>query len=181
MTTPELTEKIVRYLCISCEQIVRLDLSEEIQTSSSTARPKIPHATRILVVDDSPSFLEMVEILLTKAGFEVFFANDGAEGLKKIAEEHPDAILLDLLMPKMSGFEVLRALKTSHHYKNYKHIPVLVTSGAYNQAESQILHDLGANGFISKDAIPEFLVYRIKKLLERTDKIPKPQLPLINP
>ena len=181
MTTPEMKEKIVRYLCLSCEQIVRLDLSDEIQTSSSTTHPRISHATRILVVDDAPPFLRIAEDLLLKAGFEVVTAQDGAEGLKKISEEHPDAVVLDLLMPKMSGFEVLRALKTSHHYKNYRHIPVLVTSSAYNQAESQILHDLGANGFISKDAIPEFLIYRIKKLLERTDKIPRPQLPLMNP
>ncbi len=181
MTTPEIKEKIIRYLCLSCEQIVRLDLTDEIQTSSSTTRPRISHATRILVVDDALPFLRIIQDLLSKAGFEVVIAQDGAEGLKKIAEEHPDAIVLDLLMPKMSGFEVLRALKTSHHYKNYKHIPVLVTSAAYNQAESQILHDLGANGFISKDAIPEFLIYRINKLLERTDRIPRPQLPLANP
>ncbi len=181
LTTPEMKEKTIRYLCLSCEQIVRLNLSDEIQTSSSTTTPRTSHTTRILVIDDTVPFLKIAQELLSKAGFEVVTAQDGAEGLRKISEEHPDVIVLDLLMPKMSGFEVLRALKTSHHYKNYKHIPVLVTSAAYNQAESQILHDLGANGFISKDAIPEFLTYRIKKLLERTDKIPRPQMPLVSP
>jgi CheY-like chemotaxis protein/DNA-directed RNA polymerase subunit RPC12/RpoP len=181
MTTPtaDSADKIVRYLCLGCEQIVRLDIvSDEIQTSSSAARPQLSHATRILVVDDNMSFLQIAEHLLTNAGFLVITAQDGNEALKKISEEHPDAILMDLVMPRMSGFEVLRTLRTNNHYKNFKHIPVLVTSAAYNPAESQLLHDLGASGFISKDAIPEFLVYRIKKLLERTDKIPKPQLPI---
>ena len=181
MTTPQVTEKIVRYLCLGCEQIVNLDLvSDEIQTSSSTTRPRMTHATRVLVIDDSPSFLKIAESLLIKEGFEVITAQDGAEGLKKISDEHPDAIVLDLFMPKMSGFEVLRTLKTSSHLKNYRNIPVLITSAAYNQAESQILNDMGANGFIHKDAIPEFLTYRIKKLLERTDKFLKPQLPISN-
>jgi len=179
MTTPtsNRSEKIVRYLCLGCEQIVRLDLvTDEIQTSSSVVRPQVSHSTRILVVDDTTAFLLIAEHLLKKEGFVVITAQDGAEALKKISEEHPDAVILDLFMPKMSGFEVLRALRTSNRYKNFRHIPVLITSAMYNPAESQLLHDLDANGFISKDAIPEFLVYRIKKILERTDKIPKPQL-----
>ena len=177
LTTPDTSEKIVRYLCLGCEQIVRLDLvSDEIQTSSATSHPITSHATRVLVIDDTETFLKAAQQLLTKEGFEVITAQDGAEGLKKISEEHPDVIVLDLLMPKMSGFEVLRTLKTNNYYKNHKHIPVLITSAQYNPAESQILNDMGANGFISKDSVPEFLTYRVKKLLERTDKIPKPKL-----
>ena len=181
MTTPTAgnADKIVRYFCLGCEQIVRLDIvSDEIQTSSSVARPQLSLATRILVVDDTAAFLKIAEHLLTNAGFHVITAQDGADALKKISEEHPDAVLLDLFMPKMSGFEVLRAIRTNSHYKNFRHIPVLITSAVYNPAESELLRDLDAAGFISKDAIPEFLVYRIKKILERTDKIPRPQLPV---
>ena len=182
MSTPDLKEKIVRYLCLGCEQIVRLDLvSDEIQTSSSTTRPRLDHATRVLVIDDAGAFLKIAEELLTKEGFEVVTAQDGEEGLKKISEEHPDVIVLDLVMPKMTGFEVLRTLKTNSHYKNYKNIPVLISSETYNPAESQILNDMGANGFISKESFPEFLTYRIKKLLERTDKVLRPQIPISKP
>lgn len=178
MPTPDLKEKIVRYLCLGCEQIVRLDLvSDEIQTSSSTSRPQLSHAIRVLVIDDAGEFLKLAERLLVEKGFEVITAQDGAEGLKKISEEHPDVIVLDLMMPRMSGFEVLRTLKTNSYYKNQKQTPVLVTSSSYNPAESQLLIDMGANGFMSKDSVPEFLIYRINKLLERTDKIPKPRLP----
>jgi CheY-like chemotaxis protein/DNA-directed RNA polymerase subunit RPC12/RpoP len=179
MTTPDFKEKMIRYLCLGCEQIVRLDLfSDEIQTSSSTSRPNLSHAIRVLVIDDAGAFLKQTEELLVKEGFEVITAQDGAEGLKKVSSEHPDVIVLDLMMPKMTGFEVLRTLKTNNYYKNHKHTPVLITSATYNPAESQILNEMGANGFISKDSVPEFLTYRIRKLLERTDKIPKPKIPL---
>jgi CheY-like chemotaxis protein len=176
MNTPSLdtAEKIVRYFCLGCEQIVKLDtVADEIQTSSSVSRPQLSHSTRILVVDDTVSFLKLAEQLLIEAGFVVITAQDGTEALKKISEEHPDAILLDLFMPKMSGFEVLRAIRTNNHYKNFRQIPILVTSAAYNPAESQLLRDLDADGFISKDAISEFLIYRIKKILQRSDKIPR--------
>jgi CheY-like chemotaxis protein/DNA-directed RNA polymerase subunit RPC12/RpoP len=182
MATPELKDKVVRYLCLTCEKIVRLDLvSDEIQTSSSTTRPQLSHATCVLVIDDAPAFMQIVEHILTKEGYEVVKAQDGIEGLKKITEEHPDAILLDLFMPRMSGFEFLRELRTNNHYRNYRHIPVLVTSAAYNPAESQILSDLGAAGFISKDSIQDALAYRIKRVLERTDKIKRSPLPFSNP
>src|SRR5688572_1971861 len=87
MTTPDLKEKTIRYLCLGCEQIVRLDLvSDEIQTSSSTTRPQLSHATRVLVIDDAGAFLKLAEDLLVKAGYEVITAQDGADGLKKISE-----------------------------------------------------------------------------------------------
>jgi CheY-like chemotaxis protein len=172
-------EQIVRYFCSGCEKIVRLDIvSDEIQTSSAVSRPQISHSIRILVVDDTVSFLKLAEVLLSKEGYVVISAQDGVEALRKLTEEHPDAILLDLFMPKMSGFEVLRAIRTNNHFKSFRRIPVLVTSAAYNPAESQLLHDLEADGFINKDAISEFLIYRMRKILERSDKIPKSQLPL---
>ena len=169
MVTPEFRDKTVRYLCQACEQIVSLDLfSDEIQTSSSPAKPEVPHTARILVVDDALSFQKLAQTILAREGYSVVLASDGIEALKKITEEHPDAMLLDLFMPKMSGFEVLRTLRTSNGYKNFKNLPVLVTSGSYNPAEIEILHDLGANGYISKEAISDFLVYRIRRILPKT-------------
>ena len=85
--------------------------------------------------------------------------------LKKISEERPDVILLDLFMPQMTGFEVLKTLKTSAGHKNLRNIPVLVTSGVYKPAEVELIHDLGASGFISKESVPTLLAYRIRKLL----------------
>jgi len=157
----------VRYLCQECEQIVMIDLIKDVIPTSSAAdsAAETAHEYRILVADDTDSFLRVVEDLLTKEGFIVVTAKDGMDALKKVNEQRPDAIVLDLFMPNMTGFEVLKTLKTSTGYKHLRNIPVLVTSGVYKAAEVQMIHDLGASGFISKEAVPELLAYRLKKLL----------------
>lgn len=162
-----LKDKLVRYLCRECEKIVMIDLEADVIPSSSTSdrTDKTLRPMRIVVADDSHAFVEIVQDLLKKEGYVVIGAHDGADALKKIAENRPDMILLDLFMPNLSGFEVLKALKTNPGYKNFRNIPVLVTSGVYKPAEVEMIHELGAGGFISKEAVPEFLAYRIKKLL----------------
>lgn len=162
-----LKDKLVRYLCRECEKIVMIDLVADVIPSSSTSdrTDKTLRPMRIVVADDSHAFIEIVEDALKKEGYVVVAAHDGVEALKKIAENRPDMILLDLFMPNLSGFEVLKALKTNAGYKNFRNIPVLVTSGVYKPAEVEMIHELGASGFISKEAVPELLVYRIKKLL----------------
>jgi len=162
-----LKEKLVRYLCRECEKIVMIDLVGDVIPSSSTSdrTDKVLRPSRILVADDTQGFVALVEDLMKKEGFIVISARDGAEALKKITETRPDVILLDLFMPNLSGFEVLKALKTNAGYKNFRNIPVLVTSGVYKPAEVEMIHEIGASGFISKEAVPEFLAYRIRKLL----------------
>jgi len=66
---------------------------------------------RVLVVDDQIEMLEMLKIILTAAGFEVIPALDGASGLRSAYQNHPDAILLDIMMPGMDGFEVCRRMR----------------------------------------------------------------------
>lgn len=163
---PETHDNTVRYLCSSCEQIVMINLLEdEVPTSSSAPHPPVPKAKRILIADDSAVFLQLVKDLLEEQGFSVLTAHDGVEALKKISEERPDAVIMDLSMPGLTGFEVLRALRTSNGYKHCKNIPVLVTSGVYNPAEIEIIREFGGNGFINKEAVLDSLVYRIKKLI----------------
>lgn len=160
-------DKQTRYLCNVCEKIVLIDLlSDAIPSSSSSDLTQpVAQTRKILVCDDSEGFIRIVEDLLKREGFTVISARDGMEALKKVAEERPDAILLDLFMPNMTGFEVLKILKKNSGYKSFRNIPVLVTSGVYKAAEVQMIHDMGADGFISKEAVPEFLTYRVKKLL----------------
>lgn len=168
--TPETTSRErFTFLCQECQQIVHLNPdSDEIDTTSTPARVQNPRTPLlILVVDDSVTFSEMVRDLLTKEGFAVSLARDGVEALKKITEERPDAIFLDLFMPRMTGFEVLRTLRTSPAYTNLHSIPVLVTSGIYHPAEFEILNELGATGYISKDVVEDELVFRIKKMVHQ--------------
>ena len=161
-----LKDKRIRYLCNECEKIVLIDLlSDAIPSSSSSDNTQPVSQTRkILVADDMIAFQRIVEELLTKEGYVVISARDGLETLKKVVDERPDLILLDLSMPNMTGFEVLKILKKNTGYKNFRNIPVLVTSGVYKAAEVEIIHDLGADGFISKESVPELLTYRIKKV-----------------
>ncbi len=172
---------MVRYLCRECEKIVMIDLEADVIPTSSTSywTDKKLRPMRIVVADDSHAFVEIVQDLLKKEGYVVIGAHDGADALKKIAENRPDMILLDLFMPNLSGFEVLKALKTNPGYKNFRNTPVLVTSGVYKPAEVEMIHELGASGFISKEAVPEFLAYRIKKLLSTPalsgESAPEPQ------
>lgn len=177
-----LKDKLVRYLCRECEKIVMIDLVGDVIPSSSTSdrTDKVLRPSRILVADDTQGFVTLVEDLMKKEGFIVISAHDGAEALKKITETRPDVILLDLFMPNLSGFEVLKALKTNAGYKHFRNIPVLVTSGVYKPAEVEMIHEIGASGFISKEAVPEFLAYRIRKLLSAhtlsgEEASPKPQ------
>lgn len=164
LTDPVHEDKI-RYLCQECDQIVHLDMHwDNVPTTSAAPSPSPQHTPRVLVVDDSETFLAIAGDLLQRDGIEVITARDGHEGLRKIASEHPDLVLLDLSMPGMSGFEVLQSLRTDSAYKHLT-LPILVTSGVYNPAEVELVRDYGASGFLNKDSVQDLLVYRVRSLL----------------
>jgi CheY-like chemotaxis protein len=165
LTDPVHEDKI-RYLCQECDQIVHLDVHwDNVPTTSAAPLPNLHHTPRVLIIDDSETFLAIAGDLLLRDGIEVFTARDGHEGLRKIASEHPDLVLLDLSMPGMSGFEVLQSLRTDSAYKHLTHIPILVTSGVYNPAEVELVRDYGASGFLNKESVQDLLVYRVRTLL----------------
>jgi len=175
LSEPESAEKITPYMCPQCQQIVKINLiSDAIPTSSAagtTPYSVTPHCFRVLVVDDSPFFIKTAEDLLKAEGYTVISALDGVEALRKLIDERPDVVVLDLSMPKMTGFEVLNNLRSNPGYRSFRQIPVLVTSGVYHAAEIEMIHELGANGFLRKESVYESLVYRVRQLL------PQPSLP----
>ena len=166
LTDPVEDDKI-RYLCQECNQIVHLDVHWDSvpTTSAPPPNPSLQHTPRILIVDDSVTFLALAGDLLLRDGLEVLKARDGLEGLRKIVAEKPDLVVLDLSMPNMSGFEVLQSLKNDSAYKAFHHIPILVTSGVYNPAEVELIRDYGASGFLNKESIQHLLVFRVRALL----------------
>jgi CheY-like chemotaxis protein len=101
---------------------------------------------RILVIEDSKFQRIANERTLVKAGYVVIHAADGQEGLRIAREEIPDLILLDMMLPKMSGLDVLRALKGD---MRVKHIPVIVLSGLGQANEAKLLKE-GAAAFVLK-------------------------------
>lgn len=112
---------------------------------------------RILVVDDHPKVLAFIEIDLKLRGFDVITAASGEEALKKIETEHPDVILLDILMPGMSGLEVLEKLRCSDS------TPVIAFSASPENQDPAI--SAGANLFIHKPFDPDDMAKKIGQLV----------------
>jgi len=102
---------------------------------------------RVLVVDDEPDLVRILEFGLKAAGYEVMVAADGQEGLKKARELRPDIILLDLMLPKLDGYKVCRLLKFD---ERYKHIPIMILSARTQEGDQNLAHEMGANHFVTK-------------------------------
>jgi len=105
--------RVIKYLCSNCQEIVRIDLLQDEVKSSSSADSfeKTEHKKKILVADDTVTVRKVAARLLAAAGYDVLEAEDGRQALDMVQNEHPDLILLDLLMPKMTGFDVLREIQ----------------------------------------------------------------------
>jgi len=117
---------------------------------------------KILLLDDSPVFTQVLETALEKEGYEVLVAGDGIEGLKLTISSHPDLILCDLFMPRMDGYNFLHAIKT---HPETAEIPViLVTSKASVEEEDRALH-AGFIDFIGKPVMPVKVIARIQSAL----------------
>lgn len=158
-------ERVVKYFCPGCNGIVRIDLhQDEVQSSSSSGHYRsLERRKKILVADDSAPVREQASELLTAAGYSVVTADDGAEALRMIREEHPDLVLLDLLMPCMTGFDVLRAVLQDERLKE---TPILTMSGVYKDNVVGFLQQLGVQGFLDKQQLGETLVFRVRQVLE---------------
>jgi DNA-binding response OmpR family regulator len=111
----------------------------------------VPQET-VLVIDDSPTILKVVQLVLTKAGFKVLTASDGEEGIKKAREQHPSLILLDFVMPKMNGYQVCRALGESGTLKD---VPVVLMSAKGDQVGERFVKVMGIVDYITKPFSPE--------------------------
>ena len=122
---------------------------------------------KILVVDDEPDFAALVQGNLEKEGFEVVVAYDGVEGLAKVEEDRPDAIVLDVMMPEKDGYKMCAELKADSRYCD---IPViLLTAVASHVTSTRNTHRDGmateADDYIAKPASAEDITRSIKNLL----------------
>jgi two-component system cell cycle response regulator len=123
---------------------------------------KNPERSKILVVDDIPLNRKLEKTYLESTGYQVILANDGAEALQRVDDETPDLILLDVMMPKMNGFQVCRRLKNT---ENTRFIPIIMVT-ALNEIEDKVKGiEAGADDFISKPFNKLELLARVKSLL----------------
>jgi two-component system phosphate regulon response regulator PhoB len=119
----------------------------------------------ILVIEDEEDVTDLVRYHLKKAKFRVISAKDGAEGLDLAGTERPDAIILDIMLPRLNGFEVAKRLRAEESTRS---IPLLILS-AKGESESRIKGlELGADDYLPKPFSPRELVLRIQSLLRRS-------------
>ena len=117
---------------------------------------------RILLVDDEPSIVKMVGKRLEVEGFDVVVAMDGQDGLTKAQAEHPDLIVLDLMLPKLNGYEVCTMLKQDARYQK---IPIILFSAKAQEKDEKLGMECGANAYVRKPFRAQELLEKIRALL----------------
>ncbi len=115
----------------------------------------------ILVVEDSPSELELISHFLNESGYKVIKATGGTEALKKLELEKPDAIITDVVMPGMSGFELCRSLKKNPETQK---VPIVICSSKNQEIDRLWAMRQGADAYITKPYTREELLRAIKSV-----------------
>lgn len=114
---------------------------------SPGATPASPAPPDLLLVDDNEQNLELLEAYLEDLGASIRTASDGLAALNEVKRQPPDLILLDIMMPRMSGFQCCAKLKGE---ASTKHIPVIMVTALNEESDRERAEDCGADGFISK-------------------------------
>jgi DNA-binding response OmpR family regulator len=116
----------------------------------------------ILVVDDEPAIVQVIRERLTREGFDVRAADSGESALAAIGEESPDLLILDLMLPGVDGFEVLRRLRQSGH-----DLPIIVLTARDDDVDKIVGLELGADDYVVKPFNPRELAARVRAVLRR--------------
>jgi two-component system alkaline phosphatase synthesis response regulator PhoP len=131
-------------------------------------------SAKILVVDDDPDMRDALQMILESGGYQVVTGEDGEQCLAKLKEEKPDLLILDLLMPRMDGFEVCKALKDPRHAK-YGDVPIIILSSV-QEGVSQRRYELetgvqmDVDDYVEKPIESSVLLERVSKIMSRLGK-----------
>lgn len=119
---------------------------------------------KILLVDDEADFLEVLKARLEENNYEVVTAYNGEEGLEKAEREAPDLIILDIMLPKISGFDVCRKLKIE---ENLKDTPIIMLTAKFQPSSIKFGMEMGADAYITKPFEPRLLIEKMRELLDK--------------
>ena len=117
--------------------------------------------TRVLVIEDEESFRDALQFMLSREGFDVVLAADGAEGMKQFDSKNPDIVLLDLMLPEVSGTEVCKYIRTKSN------VPVIMLTAKDTEIDKVVGLELGADDYVTKPFSTRELLARIKAVLRR--------------
>ena len=117
----------------------------------------------VLIAEDEPGILESLDFILGRAGWTISSVTDGEAALEAARKLRPRVVVLDLMLPRRSGFEVLKLLKADAVTRD---IPVLVLTAKGQQRDRQIVEELGADGFVTKPYANADVVGEVRRLLE---------------
>ena len=121
---------------------------------------------RVLIVDDDPDVVESIKYNLELENFECIDAYNGEEALVKARVENPDLILLDIMLPRINGYEVCRLLK---YYEECEHIPIIMLTSRTQETDKSMGKNIGADEYVCKPFIMDELVKMIRKHVKKND------------
>ncbi|MEI8094866.1 MAG: response regulator [Spirochaetales bacterium] len=124
---------------------------------------------KILIVDDEPINLDFFDVMLSRLGFEVVMAEDGEEALEMIQQDKPDLIILDNIMPKMTGWELTKILKKSKAYEQFRDIPIIMFSAMDAVKDKIEGFELGIEDYITKPFNFSEVLARIRAVLRNKE------------
>ncbi len=150
----------------SWDAILRI-ARKQFSPETLTSKAKLKRKRKILIIEDQAAISNMLKMRLEANSYEVIMAGDGQEGLEKARREYPNLILLDIMLPKMNGYQVCQILKSDPKYCS---IPVIISSGRTPQEIQKVGKEVGADAFISKPFEAEVLLKKIHELLERKEQ-----------
>ena len=140
-----------------------------LQPMPSSARTTEAGRPTVLVVEDEAALLTLLRYNLERQGFRVEEAGDGQEALLRVAEARPDLVLLDWMLPSLSGIEVCRQLRRRPATRD---LPIIMVTARTEDQDAVRALDLGADDYITKPFVMEALMARIRALLRRSASVP---------
>lgn len=126
-------------------------------------------AKKILVVDDERHIVRLVQVNLERAGYEVVTAYDGVEALEKMKTENPDMVVLDVMMPRMDGFEVLKNLQADPRYQD---VPVIMLTAKAQDADIFKGWASGVSSYLTKPFNPRELLVFVERIFQSLEEPP---------
>ncbi|HJY87370.1 MAG TPA: response regulator transcription factor [Candidatus Acidoferrales bacterium] len=126
---------------------------------------------RVLIIEDDRDLVELVRYNLSNEGFQVSAAGDGAAGLAAVKKSPPDLLLLDLMLPKLSGLEICKEIRRD---ASLNRLPILILTARGEEADRVVGLEMGADDYVTKPFSPRELVARVKALLRRSEPAGEP-------